>query len=177
MERRGNNTWLIAALAVAVGFLIAVLIFNGNDNKNSSATVSSTTATATTTAAQAGTTTATSTATTVIPQGAAPQDPQPSVGACINLWNEATNRGDQTLLVNFMVHQPVRVHVGVTSDVPPKCEVTVVGNDGNAWVFPEGGGTTYPYVQSPSQTQASTLAAAQKISNALEQRDGTLTAR
>jgi hypothetical protein len=176
MERRGSNTWLVAALAVAVGFLVALLVFGGNDSSKSSATVSTTTAT-TTTAAQAGTTTTTGTATTAVPQSSAPQDAQPSVGACINLWNEATNRGDQTLLVNFMAHQPVRVHVGLTSNVPPKCEITVVGNDGNAWVFAEGGGTTYPYAQAPAQTQASTLPAEQKISNALEQRDGTLSAR
>jgi hypothetical protein len=173
MERRGSNTWLVAVLALAVGFLIALLIFRGNDD-NTSATVSATTAT---TAAGTTSTPTTSTTTSSTTQAAAPQDPQASVSSCINLWNQPLNRGDQTLLVNIMAHQPVRVHVGVTSDVPPKCLVTIVANNGDAYVFPEGGGSTYPYAQSAAKTDAGTLPAAQKTSNALEQRDGTLAAR
>src|SRR5918911_3558386 len=125
MERRGANTWIIAVLAIAVGFL------------------------------------------------AAPQDPTPTVGACVNLWNQSNNRANQTFLVNVMSQQPVRVHVGVTSDVPPQCLVTVVTNDGKAYVFPEGGGSTFPYAAAPGSTDAASLPAAQKTSNALEQRDGT----
>src|SRR4051794_24941250 len=182
MERRGANTWIIAVLAIAVGFLAALLIFRGNDNNNTSATVSSTNATTTT---QAGTTA--SSATTAVPtstttttttqQGAAPQTPEPTLNSCVDLWNSQNNRVNQTFIVNIMSQQPIRVHVGVTSAVPPKCLITIVGNDGRAWVFPAGGGTTFPYAAAPGTTDGSSLPAAQKISNALEQRDGTLAAR
>jgi hypothetical protein len=182
MERRGPNTWIVAVLAIAVGFLAALLIVRGTNNDNSTvsattaATATTTTTTGTTTAA-AGTGTTTTSTTTTSGQSAAPTDPQPSVGSCVNLWNQPTNRGDQVFLVNVMSHQPIRVHVGVTSDVPPRCLITVVANNGDAYVFPSAAGTTYPYAQAPGATDSKTLASAQKISNALEQRDGTLSAR
>lgn len=180
MDRRSSNTWLIAALAIAVGFLAALLIVGGgDDNKNASAT--STTASGTT---QAGTTTTTDTSgsgttttTTTSTQGAAPQEQAPTTQACVDLWNQPNNRANQTFLVNIMTRQPVRVHIGLTSDVPPQCLATIVANDGKAYVFPEGGGNTFPYSAAPGSTDASTLPAAQKTSNALEQRDGTLQAR
>ena len=53
----------------------------------------------------------------------------------------------------------------------------LVANNGDAYVFPEGGGGTYPYAQAPGKTAGSGLPAAQKTSNALEQGDGTLKAR
>ena len=179
VERR-NNTWLVAVLAIAVGFLVALLIFGGNDNKNSSATVATTSTTATTQGTTSPTqttssgTTSTTTTTTATP---APGNPQATTGACIDLWNQANNRGNQTFLVNLFSRQPIRVHVGNTADVPPKCLVTVVANNGDAYVFPEGGGTTYPYAQVPAATPSQGLPAAQKVSNALEQSDGTLKAR
>lgn len=183
MDRRGSNTWLVAVLALAVGFLAALLIFGGDDNKNSSATVGQTTATTTaagitgstqtTTPGGTGATTTTTAATT----GTTPSSPQASVGSCLNIWNQPVNRINQTFLVNLMTRQAVRVHVGVTSDVPPQCLITVVANDGTAYVFPEGGGGTYPYAQAPGATPGSSLPTAQKLSNALEQRDGTLAAR
>lgn len=169
---------LVAVLAVAVGFLAALLILGGGDDENTSA-VSTTETTQTTATAQAtdtGTTTSTTTATTT-GQSAAPQSPRASVGACIDLWNQPINRGNQVFLVNVSSQQPVRVHVGVTSDVPPECLVTVVANNGDAYVFPEGGGGTYPYAQAPGRTAAGDLPAAQKTANALEQSDGTLKAR
>jgi hypothetical protein len=172
MERRGSNTWLVAALAIAVGFLAALLILGGDDNKDTSAAVSSTNAT--TTQAGPGTSTTTTTATQ---QGSAPQSPEATVPGCINLWNQQNNRGNQTFLVNVASQQPVRVHVGVTTDVPPECLVTIVANDGKAYVLPEGGGTTFPYAAAPGSTDSSSLPAAQKTSNALEQGDGTLNAR
>jgi hypothetical protein len=178
MERRGSNTWIVAVLAIAVGFLAALLIVGGgDDNKNAGAT-SATTATTT----QSGTATdtgATNTATTstTSTQGAAPQNPAATTESCIDLWNQANNRANQTFLVNIMSQQPVRVHVGVTTDVPPECLVTVVANDGKAYVFPEGGGSTFPYSAAPGGTDAASLPAAQKTSNALEQRDGTLSGR
>jgi cytoskeletal protein RodZ len=180
MERRGANTWLVAGLAIAVGFLAALLILGGDDNDNAGATVSATTATTT----QAGTTDTTSTngtsttsTTTATQQGTTPQTPEATEQNCINLWNQQNNRSNQTFLVNVMSQQAVRVHVGVTSDVPPQCLVTIVANDGKAYVFPEGGGSTFPYALAPGSTDSSTLPAAQKISNALEERDGTLKAR
>ena len=180
MERRGANTWLIAVLAIAVGFLAALLILGGDDNNNSSATVSSTTTNTT----QAGATDTTSTngtsttsTTTATQQGTTPQAPEATTQNCINLWNQQNNRANQTFLVNVMSNQAVRIHVGVTSDVPPKCLVTIVANDGKAYVFPEGGGTTFPYAVAPGGTDSSSLPAAQKISNALEEPDGTVKAR
>jgi hypothetical protein len=182
MERRGAPTWLVAVLALAVGFLVALLIFGGNDsNDNASATIATT---GTTTQPATGTTTATTSTgtgttstTTSTAQGTTPTSPDANVGNCVNLWNQTNNRGNQTFLVNVMSQQPVRVHVGQTSDVPPRCLITIVTNDGKAYVFPEAGGTTFPYAQAPGATDAGSLPAAQKISNALEQRDGTLTAR
>lgn len=171
MERRGSNNWLIAVLAIALGFLIAYLVFHKSSNSSSSTTVSSGTTTTTSGTNTAPTTTSTTTT------GAAPENPQPTVQSCVNLWNQQLNRGDQTVLVNIMAHQPVRVHVGETSDVPPKCMITVIGNNGDAWVFPAAGGSTYPYAQAPSQTTAKALPAAQTTANALAQRDGTLAAR
>jgi hypothetical protein len=168
----GSNTWLVAALAIAVGFLAALLILGGDDNKDTSAAVSSTNAT--TTQAGPGTSTTTTTATQ---QGSAPQSPEATVPGCINLWNQQNNRGNQTFLVNVASQQAVRVHVGVTTDVPPECLVTIVANDGKAYVLPEGGGATFPYAAAPGSTDSSSLPAAQKTSNALEQGDGTLKAR
>jgi hypothetical protein len=178
MERRGANTWLVAVLAIAVGFLIALLIFGGNDDNNTSATVNSTNSTTTTAGTSSSTASpGTSSTTTTTQPGTAPQSPQPTVGSCVNLWNQQNNRANQTFLVNVMSQQPVRVHVGVTSDVPPKCLLTIVANDGKAYVFPEGGGSTFPYAPAPGGTDGSSLPPAQKTSNALEQRDGTLAAR
>jgi hypothetical protein len=178
MERWGSNTWLVAVLAIAVGFLAALLILGGDDSKNSSATVSNGTTVATSTSGTApGTTTAGTTTTSTTETTATPQSPAATVPACISLWNQPTNRGAQVFLVNIASQQPVRVHVGVTTDVPPECLVTIVANNGDAYTFPEGGGTTYPYAPAPGTTSGSSLPAAQKTSNALEQRDGTLAAR
>ena len=172
MERRGSNTWLVAALAIAVGFLAALLILGSDGSTNSGATVSNgTTVTTTTSGATPGTTAETTTTSTT----ATPQSPAASVPACISLWNQPNNRGPQVFLVDIASRQPVRVHIGVTTDVPPECLVTIVANNGDAYTFPEGGGTTYPYARSPGTTSGSSLPAAQKTSNALEQRDGTLT--
>jgi hypothetical protein len=178
MERRGANTWIVAVLAIAVGFLAALLIFGGDDNSNNTGAVVSQTNTTTTQAGtNSGTNTGTSTTTTTSTQGAAPQDPAPSQQSCVDLWNQVANRPNQTFLVNIMSQQPVRIHVGTTSDVPPQCLVTIVTNDGKAYVFPEGGGSTFPYAAAPGSTDAASLPVAQKISNALEERDGTLKSR
>ena len=181
MERRaGANTWLIAALALVIGFVAALLIFRGSGD-NASSTVAApvtVTATATTTAPTSTTTSpgATTTTTTTTTGGSAPQQSRPTVGSCVALWNQPTNRGDQTFLVNVMSQQPIRVHVGTSSDVPPKCVVTVVANNGNAYVFPQAAGNAYPYAQAPGATPGSSLPADQRTSNALEQSDGTLKA-
>jgi hypothetical protein len=179
MDRRGANTWIVAVLAIAVGFLAALLIFKGDDSNNTSATVGSTNTTTLAGTTTSGTTTSgtSTTTTTATQQGAAPQSPQATIPSCVDLWNQTNNRANQVFLVNVMSQQPVRVHVGTTSDVPPQCLVTVVANDGKAYVFPEGGGSTFPYAASPASTDSASLPPAQKTSNALEQRDGTLTAR
>src|SRR5436190_14976108 len=149
MERRGSSTWVIAALAIAVGFLIALLLFGGKDDENTSATVGSNGTTTTTAGTTTGGTNGTSTTTATTGTTTAPQADQATIGSCINLWNQGNNRGNQTFLVNVMSRQAVRVHVGVTSDVPPQCLITIVANDGSAYVFPEGGGTTFPYAAAP----------------------------
>jgi hypothetical protein len=179
MERRGANTWLVAVLAIAVGFLAALLILGGDDNSSTvSATSSATTTTqAGTTSAQAAPGASTTTTTGTTTQGTTPASPEATVGSCVALWNQQNNRANQTFLVNIMSQQPIRVHVGATTDVPPQCLVTVVGNDGKAYVFPEGGGSTFPYATAPGSIDGSALPAAQKTSNALEQRDGTLQGR
>jgi hypothetical protein len=182
MERRGSNTWLIAVLALAVGFLAALVIVGGDDSDNTSATVSTTAATTTGGAATTGTAPGaapgtSTTSTTTSQPGTTPSSPEATVASCIDLWNQPANRAAQTFLVNIASQQPVRVHVGTTSDVPPQCLVTVVANNGDAYTYPEGGGTTFPYAAAPGKTTSSSLPAAQKTANALDQRDGTLTAR
>ncbi|HYZ28483.1 MAG TPA: hypothetical protein VE570_05450 [Thermoleophilaceae bacterium] len=176
MDRRGSNTWLVAVLAVAVGFLAAFLLFR--DTGDTSATVGTTDSTTTeAVATTTDTNAATTTTTTTSSPAATPGSPQASPASCVDLWNQANNRGNQTFLVNLMSQQPVRVHVGATTDVPPECLVTVIANDGKAYVFPEGGGNAYPYALAPGATDSSSLPAAQKTSNALEQSDGTLKER
>jgi hypothetical protein len=171
MDRQGANTWVIAVLAIAVGFLAALLIVGGNDDEKSAG------ATTTSTQFETGTTGPSTVTVTTSTQAAAPQAQGATPENCINLWNQQNNRANQTFLVTIMSQQPVRVHVGATTDVPPQCLVTVVANDGKAYVFPEGGGTTFPYATAVGATDAGTLPPAQKTSNALEQRDGTLSGR
>jgi hypothetical protein len=176
MERRGSNTWLVAALAIAVGFLAALLILgNKDDNNNASATVA-TTATTTSSTATGDSGTTTTSQTTTSGSNVTPQSPEATVPSCISLWNQANNRGAQTFLINIASQQPVRVHVGATSDVPPECLVTIIANNGDAYTFPEGGGTTFPYAIAPGKTTGASLPAAQRTANALEERDGTLKA-
>ena len=172
MERRGSNTWLVAGLAIAVGFLAALLIFGGDDDADTTnATVGATVTTETTT-----TTGTTTTDDDPDPQ-ATPASPEATVANCIALWNQQNNRGAQTFLVNIASQQPVRVHVGNTTDVPPQCLITVVGNNGDAYTFPEGGGSTFPYAPAPARIASDELPAAQKTANALEEPDGRLKAR
>jgi hypothetical protein len=174
MARRDVQTGLALVAAVAIGFAIALLVTGGDNGNNANVVTqngTTTTVTTTTTSANGTTTTVTTTGSVATPTTAAPP-----VASCIQLWNQATNRGAQTYLVNIAAQQPIRVHVGETSEVPPKCLVTVIANNGKAYVFPEGGGTTYPYAPGPSQTTGSALPAEQRKANALEQRDGTLTA-
>ena len=181
MERERPNSWIWLAvlLAAVAGFVIALVLF-GNDNGKNAAVVTTngtTAATATTstgTIAPQGATSATTTTTTA--PSTAPTQAPPTVDSCIALWNQSNNRGAQTDMVNLAARQPIRVHVGSTSVVPPKCLITVIANDGSAYVFPEAGGTTYPYAPAPSQTTGGSLPDAQRQANALEQRDGTLKA-
>ncbi|MFL5894290.1 MAG: hypothetical protein ACJ76Z_04150 [Thermoleophilaceae bacterium] len=175
MERRdGLQIGLAIVAAAAIGFVVALLAFGRNDSNNNAAGTSLQTTTTTTTSGQGTTTTATNTASTT---STTPQTAGGTPASCIELWNQPANRGAQTFLANLASRQPVRVHAGTTTDAPPKCLITVIANNGNAYVFPEGGGTTYPYAPAPSQTSDSTLPPAQKTENALEQRDGTLEAR
>jgi hypothetical protein len=181
MERRGSNTWLVAGLAIAVGFLAALLIFGRDPSTKTSATIAPGTTAVTEPVATTGTTTTTTgpngatTSTTTAQQPAAtPQSPQATPASCIDLWNQPANRGPQTFLVNVASQQPVRVNVGTTTDVPPQCLVTIVANNGDVYTYPEGGGTTFPYATSPGRTTSKELPVEQKNANALDQRDGTL---
>jgi hypothetical protein len=168
VERRDVQIGLAVIGAAVIGFAIALLVTGGGSDKTGSA-VATTNGTITTT---------TSVAPATGPTGATgqttPTTPTPTTASCIALWNEPANRGAQTFLINIASQQPIRVHVGESAEVPPKCLVTVVGNNGDAYVFPEGGGTAYPYSPGVGRTESSTLPAAQRTSNALEQRDGTL---
>jgi hypothetical protein len=192
MGRSNTQVAFAVLLAAVAGFVVALVAF-GKDTGNNAAVVTTngTTTTATTgataaTTATTGTSTSslgtsqsevqtTTTATTSTP-ATTPATGPPTVASCIALWNQANNRGAQTYMVNLAARQPIRVHVGETSEVPPKCLITVIANDGAAYVFPEGGGTTYPYAPAPSQTTGGSLPVEQRKANALEQRDGTLTA-
>ena len=180
MQRREFQIGLALVVAIAVGFLIALVAFGGDNSNNANVVTTNGTATtgATTAATTATGTTPAQTTTTTTTTGATatPTTATPTVAGCIQLWNQPANRGAQTYLVNIASRQPIRVHVGESSEVPPKCLVTVVANDGTAYIFPEGGGTTYPYAPGPSQTTGGSLPAEQRKANALEQRDGTLAA-
>src|SRR3954452_14409537 len=175
MERRELQIALWVVAAAAVGFVIALLVVGKGNDDNGTTTAAATSTTATTGTNGTGTTTGTTTTTTTT--GGTPTTPAATTTSCVALWNGQGNRAAQTFLVNVASQQPVRVHVGQTTDVPPKCLVTVVANDGSAYVFPEGGGTTFPFVPAPTKTDGKTLPSAQKTANALEQRDGTLAER
>jgi hypothetical protein len=179
MQRSNFQVALWVLAAAAVGFVIALLIVGGNDNSGdqTNAGATNTTATTTTTGTTGTATGTTTTTSATTATGATPTTPAATTTSCIGLWNGQGNRPAQTFLVNIASRQPIRVHVGQTSDTPPECLVTVIGNDGSAYVFPEGGGATFPYSPSPSTTDSKSLPAAQKTSNALEQRDGTLAER
>jgi len=157
----------LAVLAAAViGFLLALVLFGGDDDGSTTAS-----ATATTTTGQTATTAPTTTAST---PATTPQQHGVSVQECIQLWNQANNRGAQVFLVNIASQQPIRVHVGESSAKPPECLITVIANNGDAFTFPEGGGTTFPYAPAPGRTTGKDLPEAQRTQNALEQGDGTL---
>lgn len=175
MERRdGIQVGLAIVAAAVIGFVVALLAFGKDDNSKNAAATSSTSATATT--ATTDTNGQTTSSTTTAP-ATTPETQPVDTASCINLWDQPNNRGAQTFLINVASQQPVRVHVGETTDVPPKCLVTIVANNGDAYVFPAAGGTTYPFAPAGGKTSASSLPAAQKTENALEQRDGTLQAR
>jgi hypothetical protein len=177
MNRGGANPWLIGAVGLVVGFLAAVVIVG---DKGKTKTVAETVTSTQTTVTPSTTTPATTTPGTTSPTtaGTTPTTTTstgPDSASCITLWNQPANRGNQVFLVNVMSQQAVRVNVGATATSPAKCLVTVVENSGPAYVFPQG--TTLPYEQTTGTTPGDSLPAAQKISNALEQRDGTLQSR
>jgi hypothetical protein len=160
----------LAVLAAAViGFLLAMVLFGGDHDGSTNASATETTTTTTT--GQPGTTAPATTASTTL---TTPQQHGVSVQECIQLWNQANNRGAQVFLANIASQQPIRVHVGESSANPPECLVTVIANNGDAFTFPEGGGTTYPYAPAPGRTTGKDLPEAQRTQNALEQADGTL---
>lgn len=172
-DNRGLQIALAVIAAAAIGFVIALVAFNNNDNAdNASATVSQTTAT-TTAATTTGQTTTAVTGPTG-PTGPAPTQRAADFDACLGLWNEPTNRAAQTFLANIASNQAVRINIGQSAQVPPKCLVTVIGNNGEVSTFAEGGGTTFPYSPSPGRGNLNDLPPAQRKQNALEQPDGTL---
>jgi hypothetical protein len=178
VTRNDANTALLVIAALVIGFLVALLVFRDDDGGNAAVTGATTGTPATSTTTTSGTAAGTSTTqTTTSGAASTPTSGAATIGDCINLWNQPSNRGAQTFLINIASQQPVRVHVGETSDVPPQCLITIVGSGGDAWIFPEGGGSTYPYAPAPSRETASELPSEQRKSNALEQRDGTLTQR
>ena len=172
-DNRGLQIVLGLIAAAAVGFVIALVVMNRDDNgDNANATVSQTTS-ATTVAPPATGTTSTTTATTG-PTGPAPTQGVADFDSCLALWNEPNNRAAQTFMANIASNQSVRINVGASAQVPPKCLVTVIGNNGDVSTFAEGGGTTFPYAPSPGRGKLEDLPASQRQQNALEQPDGTL---
>lgn len=172
-DNRGLQLALAVIAAAAVGFVIALVAFNNDDNSDStSATVSQTTSTSTTATTTDGETSTTTAATG--PTGPAPTQRVADFDSCLQLWNEPTNRAAQTFLANIASNQAVRINVGTSAQVPPKCLVTLIGNNGDVSTFAEGGGTTFPYAPSPGRGNLEDLPAAQRKQNALEQPDGTL---
>jgi cytoskeletal protein RodZ len=164
---------LAVIAAAAVGFVIALVAFNNDDNgDNASATVSQTTS-STTTAPTATAPTSTTTSTTG-PTGPAPTQAVADFDACLELWNQPNNRAAQTFMANIASNQAVRINVGTTAEVPPKCLVRVIANNGDVYTFAEGGGATFPYAPSPGRGKLEDLSASQRRQNALEQPDGTL---
>jgi hypothetical protein len=174
-ERRGLPTALAVIAAAAIGFVIALVAFRGDDNASivnatvdSTTTTTSATTSATTTTAPSGTTTTTTTAT------AAPTQNAPTVASCIGLWNQDNNRGARAFLANVAASQAIRVNVGESAQVPPKCLVTVIGNNGDVYTFAGAAGATYPYAPTPGRGVLADLPAKQRAQNALEQQGGGL---
>jgi hypothetical protein len=181
--RRDFQLGLALVAAAAIGFAVALLALNKNDSTSTSAVVTTSGATSgtvvTSTTATTGTAGATTSTTTTTATGTvtAPQTQPPTTATCVQLWNTPANRGAKTSLRTIASQQPVRVHVGETAEVPARCLVTVIANNGDAYIYTEGGGATYPYAPQPSRTTAASLPPAQRAANALEQGDGTLQAR
>jgi hypothetical protein len=172
MRRRDLQIALSLLLAAALGVAVALIATNDNNSTTTTAAATSTTSVTVTTGANGTTTTTTNTVTNTTPQ-----DPLPSTTSCVALWNEPTNSAARTALAAIVTREPVRVHVGMTADVPPQCLITVIANSGVAYEFAEGGGATYPYAPLPAKTSAASLPPAQRTVNALAQNDGTLEAR
>lgn len=176
---------LTVVLAAAAGFAIALALKDDNSSPQPAAvvttgtngTTTTTAATNTTTSATTGVSGTTTTTTTTTGTQTTTRNPLPTKDGCIALWNQSNNSAARISLHNIATQQPVRVHVGSSADVPPKCLITVIANNGDAYVYSEGGGATYPYSPQASKTNSSSLTFAQRAANALEQGDGTLTGR
>jgi hypothetical protein len=176
MRRRDLQVGLAVLIAAALGFVVALILLRDDSTKNAAAvvttngTVTTTTATTTTTTPPGTTAVTTTTATT-------PRDMLPTTASCVALWNEPANSAARLSLRTIASSQPVRVHVGQSADVPPECLITVIANNGDAYIYAEGGGATYPYAPQPGKTTSSSLHPEQRTANALEQGDGSLQAR
>ena len=179
MESRDVQVVIAVILAGIVGFGLAVFLMNDDDDAEPAAgtaatTVQQTTSTTGTTATAPTTTTTTTTQTETngVPSAQPPTDP-----TCIQLWNRANNAAPQAFLADLQNRQAVRVNVGSTAQVPKKCLVTVIANDGNVYRFTEGAAAAFPYAPRPARLQSSALTPEERATDALPETGGRLSPR
>ena len=179
MEKRDLQVVIAVVLAGIVGFALAALLMNDDDTEPvvepAATTVQTAPGTTTVTATTETAPPATETTTTPdrVPGAAEP----PTVASCLELWNRDNNGTPQSFLADVQNRQAVRVNVAASTQVPPKCLVTVIANDGTAYRFTEGAGQAFPYAPQPARLRLADLTAEQRETDALAEPGGKLTAR
>jgi hypothetical protein len=177
MGNRNAQVAIVAVLAAVVGFAVAALVLGDNSSTpadQTGAAVTDVQPQPTQTVVQP---TGTDTTATTTQPDVVPVDDVPSVATCIEIWNSANNTTPRDFLQTLQAEQAVRVNVGASNQVPPKCLVTIIANDGNVYRFPEGGGKSFPYTPEPGRADLAQLTPQERKANALAEPDGTLTAR
>lgn len=173
MERRDVQVVIAVILAGIVGFGLATLLINDDDATVEPAATTVQTASPTATATTTQTDPATTTTTDNVPGPAEP----PTVASCVRIWNQDNNTAPQSFLADLQNRQAVRVNVGASSQVPPKCLISLIANDGTVYRFTEGAGQTFPYSPQPSRLRLADLSAAERETDALPESGGKLTPR
>lgn len=178
MESRDVQVVIAVILAGIVGFGLAVFLMSDDDAEPAAGTTvttaqpTTTTTATTTTPTTTATTTTTQTGTDRVPATQPPSDP-----TCIQLWNRSNNTAPQAFLADLQNRQAVRVNVGSTAQVPKKCLVTVIANDGAVYRFTEGAAAAFPYSPRPVRMESSALSAEDRATDALPETGGRLSPR